>query len=136
MNCQMMRVISSPSISTTGFLTLIFAILRSHLLSAGTSERRKFGARSVKTAPRSGGRVYATGFRAVKAPLACELRPHQEARGCRQDVRNQTPLIPRESGDPVLGKGPGPRFGGDEWVAASKRGERGVQRGARPHRGR
>src|SRR5437868_14082053 len=32
---QMMRVISSPSISTTGFLTLIFAILRSHLLRAG-----------------------------------------------------------------------------------------------------
>jgi hypothetical protein len=32
MNFQMIRVISSPSISTTGFLTLIFAILRSHLL--------------------------------------------------------------------------------------------------------
>jgi hypothetical protein len=27
MNCQMMRVISSPSRSTTGFATLIFAIL-------------------------------------------------------------------------------------------------------------
>jgi hypothetical protein len=26
MRCQMMRVISSPSISTTGFVTLIFAI--------------------------------------------------------------------------------------------------------------
>src|SRR5690242_18489975 len=26
MNCQMMRVISSPSSSTTGFLTLIFAM--------------------------------------------------------------------------------------------------------------
>jgi hypothetical protein len=26
MSCQMMRVISSPSISTTGFATLIFAI--------------------------------------------------------------------------------------------------------------
>jgi hypothetical protein len=25
-NCQMIRVISSPSISTTGFFTLIFAI--------------------------------------------------------------------------------------------------------------
>jgi hypothetical protein len=26
MNCQMMRVISSPSISTMGFFTLIFAM--------------------------------------------------------------------------------------------------------------
>ena len=39
MNCQMIRVISSPSISTTGFFTLIFAILRSHLLRAGIARR-------------------------------------------------------------------------------------------------
>src|SRR4029450_12613119 len=53
MNVQMMRVISSPSISTRGFVTLIFAILRSHLLRAGIGNGRridgKFGVRSLKT---------------------------------------------------------------------------------------
>jgi hypothetical protein len=55
MNFQMMRVISSPSISTTGFATLIFAILGSHLLRAGIGNDRrtdgKFGARSLKMPP-------------------------------------------------------------------------------------
>jgi hypothetical protein len=40
MNCQMMRVISSPSSSTTGFATLIFATVGlSPVL--GTLERRE-----------------------------------------------------------------------------------------------
>src|SRR5262249_10524428 len=62
MNFQMMRVISSPSISTTGFATLIFAILQSHLLRAGVgppdsvSER---GERGVQRGarPHRGGRL-------------------------------------------------------------------------------
>ena len=33
MSCQMMRVISSPSISTTGFFTLIFGIADDLLLA-------------------------------------------------------------------------------------------------------
>src|SRR5580704_8574012 len=44
MSCQIMRVISSPSISTTGFFTLIFAILRGHLLSAGRQQSSEVAA--------------------------------------------------------------------------------------------
>jgi hypothetical protein len=45
---QMMRVISSPSISTTGFFTLIFAILGSHLLRAGIVAVYSIDFRDVK----------------------------------------------------------------------------------------
>src|SRR6185312_3907591 len=39
MYCQMIRVISSPSISTTGFVTLIFAISTSHRVGSGHGRR-------------------------------------------------------------------------------------------------
>src|SRR2546430_7890314 len=60
MSRQMMRVISSPSISTTGFFTLIFAILRSDLLRAGigppdsVSERGERGVQRGARAHRGG----------------------------------------------------------------------------------
>jgi hypothetical protein len=46
MNLQMIRVISSPSISTTGFFTLIFAISGNHHLdeSRRWRSRRKMRA--------------------------------------------------------------------------------------------
>src|SRR5262249_21101990 len=54
MRCQMMRVISSPSISTTGFFTLIFAIadepLRARMCEG--SERNAFGHRPYGAAGR------------------------------------------------------------------------------------
>src|SRR5215813_11802042 len=54
MRCQMMRVISSPSISTTGFFTLIFAIadepLRARMCEG--SERNAFGHRPYGAAAR------------------------------------------------------------------------------------
>jgi hypothetical protein len=48
MYCQMIRVISSPSISTTGFFTLIFAILGSHLLRAGIGAGRQTDENSTR----------------------------------------------------------------------------------------
>src|SRR5262245_30756201 len=54
MRCQMMRVISSPSISTTGFFTLIFAIadapLRARMREGG--RRNAFGPRPYGAAGR------------------------------------------------------------------------------------
>jgi hypothetical protein len=44
MSFQMMRVISSPSISTTGLLTLIFDIFESHHLRFGISDGRRIDA--------------------------------------------------------------------------------------------
>src|SRR3954463_13962373 len=50
MNCQMIRVISSPSISTTGFFTLIFAMSASHLLRARS---RAAAAQSINVTKRN-----------------------------------------------------------------------------------
>src|SRR5216683_3926389 len=68
---QMMRVISSPSISTTGFFTLIFAIAdlceRRH---AGAAPRREGGERRRALGGGSpGGRRYSTGGGGVKGVL-------------------------------------------------------------------
>src|SRR5262249_26974012 len=55
MRCQMMRVISSPSISTTGFFTLIFAIADEPLrarMCEGRGERNAFGHRPYGAAGR------------------------------------------------------------------------------------
>src|ERR1700704_4598948 len=92
MKCQMIRVISSPSSSTTGLATLIFAI-------ADLCERRKpwsglggkrGGTRSNGRAPR-GGR-YSIGGQGVKAELSCtSLFPRREhrytSRGGENDAR-------------------------------------------------
>src|SRR4029078_550086 len=70
MNFQMMRVISSPSISTTGFCTLIFAMLRSHLLRVGNDRRidgrldARHGSRGLGTR----GGVYSTNGQLQKQP--------------------------------------------------------------------
>src|SRR5712691_10890663 len=79
MKCQIIRVISSPSSSTTGLATLIFAI-------ADLCKRRKpwrglggkrGGTRSNGRAPR-GGR-YSIGGEGVKAELSCTwLFPRRE----------------------------------------------------------
>src|SRR5712691_8354464 len=81
MKCQIIRVISSPSSSTTGLATLIFAI-------ADLCERRKpwtglggkrGGTRSNGRAPR--GRRYSTGSGGVKAELSGTwLFPRREHR--------------------------------------------------------
>src|SRR5918911_992550 len=45
MKCQMIRVISSPSSSTTGFSTLIFAIIRALVLVGAPERARRAEAR-------------------------------------------------------------------------------------------
>src|SRR6185369_15836792 len=105
MNFQMIRVISSPSISTTGFLTLIFAILRSHLSKPGIANGRradgKSGALTEHAAPP-----------AEAGSIAWNDDPLDEFVIERATVSETPP------------------------DSASERGERGVQRGARTHRGR
>jgi hypothetical protein len=58
---------------------LIFAILRSHLLRAGISNGRKFGALIEERDPRSRG--YSIDFRGVKVALVLGLKPHAEVKG-------------------------------------------------------
>src|SRR3954468_8771767 len=68
MRRQMMRVISSPSISTTGFVTLIFAI--GDLCERLQAKRRLGRERKTTSAPDGaspGGRRYSTGAAGVKA---------------------------------------------------------------------
>src|ERR1044072_797485 len=62
MNCQMIRFISSPSISTTGLATLIFAIVTSHLSRADRTASER-GERGVQRGarPHRGGRLGGTG---------------------------------------------------------------------------
>src|SRR6266446_8352872 len=86
MRCQMMRVISSPSISTTGFFTLIFAIadepLRARMRDGG--RRNAFGPRPYGAAGRilQGQNICVLNCaRARGAPL-CAL-----AGGCRARTR-------------------------------------------------
>src|SRR3954469_7089647 len=90
MYCQMIRVISSPSISTTGFFTLIFAILRGHLLRAGIGNGRrtdeKFGAHALKTPPSQPRRLYSIDFPAVKGASARGPKAASRARGREQDA--------------------------------------------------
>src|SRR5262245_8986760 len=89
MNCQMIRVISSPSSSTTGFFTLIFAILRSHFLRAGIGNGRrtggKFGARSFK-APLPQPRL----ARGLKPHLCSVVWVRQRTPSCRSPQRSET----------------------------------------------
>src|SRR6516165_6933972 len=64
MRAQMIRVISSPSISTTGFFTLIFAIADEPLMRGCVWEASEmpapYGAdRSILQAPRRGSRLEA-----------------------------------------------------------------------------
>src|SRR5688572_29745114 len=71
MNCQMMRVISSPSISTTGFFTLIFAMSGSHHLfrnAAGNAVGSTEGsARKRKTQPGQPRRLYSMAGRGKRS---------------------------------------------------------------------
>jgi hypothetical protein len=78
----MILVISSPSISTTGFATLIFAILRSHLVSADTgNSQRTDGKFSADNLPCDGT------MRNRHAGLADDAKnqSRREGRRCRPD---------------------------------------------------
>src|SRR5215203_643789 len=56
MNCQMIRVISSPSSSTTGFSTLIFAMTLPRAQEPGRSNRGEHLSGIVLTPPCTGGK--------------------------------------------------------------------------------
>jgi hypothetical protein len=105
MSRQMMRVISSPSISTIGFLTLIFAILWSHLLRVG-----------IGPPPRSRGGLYSIDLHAVKAARNADTSLGLSlGSGYRlaSVTLKPTPLMPAKAGIPFF-EGRSPRFRGDE----------------------
>src|SRR4051812_28757886 len=141
----MIRVISSPSISTIGFVTLIFAILVPFPVDWITYVAGRVGHKGVYARLTTGYR------RACREIAMC-------SESCKRAVPTRTrvhyaPTIPH-----AVSFGPHPPTRGHgaltpEFVAASRharlcppypkwpssaseRGERGVQRGARPHRGR
>src|SRR5215467_7688206 len=77
----MIRVISSPSISTTGFFTLIFAIADlcgRRRAGAAPPEEGEGGERASGGGP-SGGRRYSTGGRGVKGVLRRIAAPRRAA---------------------------------------------------------
>src|SRR5215813_4232388 len=90
MRCQMMRVISSPSISTTGFFTLIFAIADEPLCArmCEGSQWNAFGHRPYGAAARilQGQNICALNCaRARGAPL-CAVDGVRRAGGARRDT--------------------------------------------------
>jgi hypothetical protein len=77
MSCQMIRVISSPSISTTGFFTLIFAIVDGPLRGRnwGRNAGRNAGAR-----PYGAARVFLQG-QTMRSILRCAAVPSLRTQG-------------------------------------------------------
>src|SRR6185437_4383085 len=112
----MMRVISSPSISTTGFVTLIFVICGSHLSSTGTG-RRAGGKIGAQRRRRSHGGLYSIAFLVTKAALRGTAA---QTKGSLDGFATERAFVPEKSACAER---------------ASERGERGVERRARPHRG-
>src|SRR6516164_8190152 len=103
MRCQMMRVISSPSISTTGFFTLIFAIadepLRARMCEG--SQRNAFGHRPYGAAGRilQGQNICALNCARARGATWCEIRG---AYGRGRRALRQAMLEPVLVGWPVL----------------------------------
>src|ERR1700722_18729842 len=79
MDCQMIRVISSPSISTTGLTTLIFAMEKGTLAARNGWEKRQEQcvAGEETTVP---ARRYSTGIAAEKVALV--IPGPRQVRGC------------------------------------------------------
>src|SRR5919206_5291390 len=91
MKCQMIRVISSPSSSTTGFSTLIFAMIRALVLVGAPGRARRAEARDSCRPATARGR-YSTGPGGAEAARSgpgfgtagsggCALVPHAAAKG-------------------------------------------------------
>src|SRR2546430_1416967 len=81
MNCQMIRVISSPSSSTTGFATLIFVIADLCKRRKPRSGPGRGGRRHLLDGGAPRGRRYSTGSEGVKVELpGVWLFPRRERR--------------------------------------------------------
>src|SRR6516225_6997545 len=66
MYCQMIRVISSPSISTTGLTTFIFAMTRKTLAARNGGKKRQVPRAAAGSANRAGGVAIAPALRRRK----------------------------------------------------------------------
>src|SRR5271157_2374405 len=138
MKPQMMRVISSPSSSTTGVFTWIFAILSSRSgRGAGTGYRRGPYGAGCRIAPKTGQADGGTATVAAGGPLGAGSR-HVDAslsrRAGRVPLRGTRARRPHEGG--LLGARPGRRLSSrpdrrtgwpaDVGMAAHRAGQRGA----------